>query len=259
MLKALQFALPKRGNSEEEYEDACSFSVVSFRAAIADGATESSFAGPWARSLVEGFVAGEQEKSPAQEQFELRQWLAPIQKVWMDSIPWQSLPWYAEEKARLGAFAAFLGLQITKISHADSKNAGVAFPESCAWSAVACGDSCLFHVRCEELLCAFPIRNSSEFGNSPTLLSSVSSANERALAEVVREHGECRNGDLILLATDALSCWILSKCEAGTPPWETIRGLSGQEEFRTFIDEQRMVQDMKNDDVTLLVIELTDQ
>jgi hypothetical protein len=259
MLKVRKFAVPKRGNSEDEYEDACSFSAVSCRAAIADGATESSFAGQWAQTLVERFVSGEAEYSPGQVQHDLHYWLMPIQKAWTENIPWQSLPWYAEEKARLGAFAAFVGLQVTQKDQADSSSAGAAFPEDCVWSAVACGDSCLFHVRCGELLCAFPISNSIEFGNSPTLLSSVSAANERALTAVVREHGECCEGDLLLLATDALSCWILSEHEAGTPPWETINGLSGQEEFCTFVDNLRQRHEMKNDDVTLLIIELTGQ
>lgn len=256
MLRVRQFSLSKDGNSLDEYEDACSFSIASCRAAIADGATESSFSGQWAQSLVEHFISGEEENSPIQEQLELRHWLAPIQKVWTENIPWQSLEWYTEHKARLGAFAAFLGLQITNKDKADSKDAGKPVLGDCVWSAVACGDSCLFHVRCGELLCAFPIRNSSEFGNSPSLLSSVSAANEQAFTKVVREHGECRMGDLFLLATDALSCWILNECETGKSPWETMNTLSGQEEFCTLVDNLRQTHRMKNDDVTLLIIEL---
>ena len=259
MLKVRQFTLPKRGNSEDEYEDACSYSVEACRAAIADGATESSFAEPWARSLVERFVSGEEENSPIQEQLELRCWLAPIQKIWTENIPWKTLSWNAEEKARLGAFAAFLGLQITQQDQTDSKGAAAAVPKDCEWSAVACGDSCLFHVRCGELLRAFPISNSSKFGNNPTLLSSVSAANERAFTEVVRAHGECHEGDLLLLATDALSCWILSECEAGRSPWRMITSLSGDGEFCAFVDHLRELHEIKNDDVTLLIIELTGQ
>ena len=48
--------VPKHGNAEDEYEDA--FAAGSKRFAIADGASESSFAAPWARLLTEaGIVA----------------------------------------------------------------------------------------------------------------------------------------------------------------------------------------------------------
>ena len=41
------FRLQKRGNRLDEYEDACAGDATLGRFAIADGATESSFAGQW--------------------------------------------------------------------------------------------------------------------------------------------------------------------------------------------------------------------
>ncbi len=39
--------LPKRGNTEDEYEDAWAVDPARGRFAVADGASETSFAGRW--------------------------------------------------------------------------------------------------------------------------------------------------------------------------------------------------------------------
>ena len=55
--KAHAFRLPKAGNSDADYEDA--FAIGENCVAIADGATESSFARAWAEALVQGFTSVE--------------------------------------------------------------------------------------------------------------------------------------------------------------------------------------------------------
>ena len=80
-LSVRAFWLPKKGNSIEEYEDAFDYSITDHRFAIADGATESSFAGEWARSLVHGVVASLPSQSlPSAE--ELLKFLKPLQQAW---------------------------------------------------------------------------------------------------------------------------------------------------------------------------------
>ncbi len=51
--------LVKAGNDPSEYEDAFAADADRARFAVADGATEASFAARWARLLVEGFVAAD--------------------------------------------------------------------------------------------------------------------------------------------------------------------------------------------------------
>jgi hypothetical protein len=51
------FALHKDGNRPDEYEDAYAGNPRVGRFAVADGASESSFAALWAKLLVDGFVA----------------------------------------------------------------------------------------------------------------------------------------------------------------------------------------------------------
>src|SRR6516164_3048978 len=129
------FRVPKRGNREEEYEDAVwpqerqEFRQASVRFAVADGATESSYARQWARLLVD--AVGEGGLSPAS----LPEGLVPMWAKWRQWMSGLALPWYAEEKAAQGAFAALVVLELTD-SEADGEDGG-------CWRAAALGDSCL--------------------------------------------------------------------------------------------------------------------
>jgi hypothetical protein len=51
VLSVQAFWLPKAGNTTKEYEDAFDYSIAERRFAVADGATDSAFAGHWARIL----------------------------------------------------------------------------------------------------------------------------------------------------------------------------------------------------------------
>src|SRR6266542_891992 len=96
--------LCKQGNGECDYEDASAANVANGRFAVADGASEASFAAIWARLLVECFV------SHPGKPWHALDWLAPLRQQWAKEVDGLALPWYAEEKRELGAFATFLGL-----------------------------------------------------------------------------------------------------------------------------------------------------
>src|ERR1041384_2219986 len=102
-LRCNVFTLPKRGNSDSENEDAYASSTEHGRFAIADGATESSFAALWARMLVDEFVKPQTAPDWAA-------WLPGLQTHWAAAVDHQPLPWFAETKAQQGAFATFLGV-----------------------------------------------------------------------------------------------------------------------------------------------------
>jgi predicted transcriptional regulator len=57
------------------------------------------------------------------------------------------------------------------------------------------------------------------------------------------------------MATDALSCWFVSEYIQGKKPWNELKNIESQKEFESFIT--RLLDDklIRNDDVTLLVIE----
>jgi hypothetical protein len=196
------------------------------RFAVADGASESSFAGAWARLLVETFVRGP-VRWPA--------WLTPLQERWAATVVTAPLPWYAEAKFEEGAFATLLGVVVE--------------PRRRRWRAWAIGDSCLFHLRRNRLLRAFPLIHSGEFGNAPRL---VGSRSRPPLWD--RARGSWRAGDRLLLMTDALAQWFLRRVEAGRRPWRAVERLQRDEDFAQWLGKLSDHGELRNDDVTLLTV-----
>jgi hypothetical protein len=151
------------------------------------------------------------------------------------------LPWYAEDKFEQGAFATFLGLSVGES----------------AWRAVAVGDSCLFQVRGGALVRAFPLEDAADFGNQPRLVGSRATPAAVEQQQVLAE-GDCRSGDLFLLMTDALAEWFLRRAEAGGKPWEAVERLldEADNDFTAWIESLREGEALRNDDVTLVAVQL---
>lgn len=239
------FRVPKHGNQAEEYEDAAAANAEAGRFAVADGASESSFAGLWAQLLVEGFV------KPMAKPAAGSNWVEPLQKSWATQVDGKSLPWYAEDKRSLGAFATFLGFVITQGTFTEKGAGG-------KWSVIAIGDSCLCQVRQDALIHSFPLKKSSEFGNEPILLGSRGDPVEQLRQRQKREEGQWQAGDRFFLMTDALAQWFLHTCETGRKPWRAIDKLMQADApdalFARFIEELRNKEGLRNDDVTLIPI-----
>jgi hypothetical protein len=123
-------SLPKHSHTQDEYEDAWAADPGRGRFAVADGASESAFAGLWARLLVEGFVAVPQAP-------DLLDWLDGPRRCWSVAVMGLELPWYGEMKRAEGAFATLLGLDVRPTTPGRPGR----------WQAVAVGDTCLFRVR----------------------------------------------------------------------------------------------------------------
>ena len=227
--------------------------------AVADGATESSFADLWAAGLVQGFIESAPDLARLSSSA-LELWMEPIQRRWREQIRWDKLPWYAEEKARQGAFAALVGLEFfeqpPRPASFWSRWFGARPDERprAAWRAMAVGDSCLFLIRGGRMLRSFPIETARGFSPRPLLLSSLAERNRDCVRKPEVAAGECEPADLFLLATDALSCWILRQCEAGQRPWERLCAVGSQEDFEGLVAQLRQAEGMKNDDTTLMTL-----
>jgi len=249
------FQLSKSGNSESEYEDACDYSIEERRFAISDGATESSFANLWAKSLVTGLVA----TAPFQfleTEADLLEWLEPLQNTWRKMIDWQNLPWFAADKAEAGAFATLLGIQFLDPELVSLLPETKPVDEEMRWQAIAIGDSCLFQVRQNQLASSFPLNSSKQFSNSPILLASSVSKNQQVWRNFHHCKEVCYENDLFFLMTDALAQWFLTEYEQGRKPWVSLYHLQGEEDFQNFITGLRNSGQLRNDDVTLLTIQL---
>lgn len=254
LLDVTPFCLPKAGNSPAECDDA-HFprreehygATSSFRTAVADGATESSYSGVWAKLLVRAFgrdKLGDLTAAGA---------LTWQQAVWAKVVNGKSLPWYAEEKAKQGAFSTLLGIEIHAATAKDDHRG--------RWSALAIGDSCVAQVRGEDLVVSFPLEASTQFSSRPHLLSSNVNANDDLESHVRRHEGEWRSSDTLYLMTDALAAWFLSQVEQGAKPWLRLRDFVSDTDdqelaFPQFVEALRDSRAMKNDDVTLVRVDL---
>jgi len=249
------FHVPKRGNAEAEYEDAVypernlARELGEFRCAVADGASESAFSGLWAQLLVRSF---------GKRKMRLEQ----LRRLFENAIKSKPVPWYLEKKIKNGAHAAFMGLLLRDANaktKAKTKASSNGKPNG-SWRALAVGDSCIFHVRDDELLAVGPVEKSELFDNSPFLIASKAKEPIRRGAENVSlMNGDWEPGDTFYLATDAMAQWLLAELEAGRPPWASLRDLCADDDetlYGRLIDELRSNQGLHNDDTTLLQVEV---
>jgi len=190
----------KSGLDKDDYEDA--FTPLSsvdkhnkkIKIAVADGATESSFSKEWANILVEKYSSSNFEITD-------NKFFEEAFKDWESYINQKKLSWFATEKLNNGAFAAFLGLNIDL--------------ESNTYKVEAIGDCCLFLIRNNQIATTFPLTNFEDFTNNPTLLST---RDINSLSNFKNISGELLPGDMLIMASDALSAFILK--EKSSLPWE---------------------------------------
>ena len=243
-MRSQGYWLQKCGNTPDEYEDAFAADPAARRFAVADGATESGFAARWAQLLVQQFV-----ETPACHPDHWAEGLPAIQQRWSQDVRGHPLPWYAETQFEQGAFATFLGLGFQRSA-----------AQGLRWSAVAVGDACLFQTRAGELLRAFPVVRSEDFGTSPSLVGSRSPVETVQSQRAMRASGTARASDRFWLMTDALAAWFLTEHEAGRKPGDQLAFLvaetANNEAFAASIDALRDAQRLRNDDVTLLAVQV---
>ncbi|MDQ3805786.1 MAG: hypothetical protein M3416_18395 [Acidobacteriota bacterium] len=201
-IRASHFVMPKEGAGLDECEDAVGLDVEGGRFAVADGATEAFDAGSWARALAEGWVGMEAAPLTVEE---FKAWVAEEGKRLQESWSGRRLPWYAEEKARAGSFAAFVGLSF------EGAGSGL------RWRAIALGDACVVQRRGGAVRAAMPLSRAGEFNSCPALVPSHGAALEAALAHAVTAGGGAAAGDTFLLLSDAAAAWFFKLFEERAP------------------------------------------
>jgi serine/threonine protein phosphatase PrpC len=236
--------LAKRGNSPDENEDAFAPPVTEglqslpFNCAVADGATETSYSGLWAKMLSEHFCSLEQ---PDQFQSQLPQ----LRERWKSTTGSKPLPWYAEQKLEKGAFATLIGVRITEAEFQHSK-----------WQAISVGDSVLFHVRESKPYAKFPMMSSEDFKNRPMLLSTNVATEESEKSLYQSAEGILEVGDWLILASDKIAEWIIREIENEMKPFDLIQQMARTENsFPQLIESLTQRNEIKNDDYTLLWVE----
>lgn len=242
VLDSWHFLLPKEGSSASECEDAVAQNKRARRFALADGATEGFDSRRWARLLARCWIHFE----PPAISLDHFQPLTREIGLWLHGR-WQHkrLPWYAEEKARLGSFAAFLGIQF------------YAQPNHLSWKAIALGDCCLVHQRGDEIRDSFPLSRTDNFGSHPVLLPSLPSLQEKAFAELKLLEGTAEVGDEFMLLSDAIAAWYLRDTESAKQERRELRALLDKracDGLKELIRSSRNHGHMRNDDIAVLRI-----
>jgi hypothetical protein len=245
------FSLHKAGNGKDEYEDAfhtgitVSKDVAYHRFAIADGASESSFADIWADLLASAYCHGQWGRHPIDKS------IAKLSKAWRRKLHPGELPWYAQEKLSNGAFSTLAGITFLLTD-----------ASSAVFHAAAIGDSCIFHIRGDKIIAFFPLGSIDDFHNRPVLISSNAANNHQLKASLKQWSGTADAGDSFLLMTDALACWFLTRYEENMSVIKKVHGLASERDFIDLVQSERKLISrnggcyLRNDDVTLIRVNL---
>lgn len=240
-LSVVHFLLPKAGLLLSECEDALALCHRRGRYCVADGATEAYDSRRWARFLTKCWAAN--DRLLTKEEFE--PWLAILGARLEQRWSRRPLPWYAEEKARGGAFAAFIGL------------AFIQSEDRFVWQTVALGDSCLVHTRDNTIVEALPISEPEAFGYHPTLIPSNLLRQQGIGEQFTVANGHAEQNDAFLLLTDAIAAWYIRMSTEDPTRVHELTQLLDQQDFagfEQFVTRERADKSLRNDDVAIMRI-----
>ncbi len=250
------FHEPKLGGTQEEWEDGAGFDPGDARTArparcvVLDGATEAYEAVRWVAQLVDCFLGTDADGGrPELTLAALDTWFGHMQERWQETGPRSFRTLFEERKFREeGSFATLLGCDI------DGLDAGRP-----AWTAVALGDTVMFHVRGAAVLQQFPAMSAEDFGLSPDGVFTAPGARDRMRRAMVFARGRLQLGDRLYLATDALAAWMIRRAaDDGARLWAFVDRVRDPVMFRDLVDDRRRRREMTNDDVTLMRVEIAD-
>lgn len=218
--------------------------------AVSDGTTTSFFSRVWSQTLTRHFA-----ENPEQTFADWENWLREAQGQWQAQI---------DERRQASDASFFTRNGFLARRPAAATFAALALGEPTengrSWRARVLGDSCLFFLRANGEPCVMNLRNSREFSSvvetaeswpkdaphSPTPYGSSPDGDESPIVE----------HDTVLLASDALSKWMLLRHERGRPVWGSVLGLNDDSEFADLVEKARLEADdpLENDDVALAVL-----
>ena len=244
------FWLPRDGSPVEHYEDAFfprrtgTRVTPRLRLAVADGASESMLSGLWAQTLVRTWCRSRRRGAADVMASAMAGWNAALVAYRKGREEEQRpIEWFEQPGLDRGAHATLLGVELTRAPGGGGE-----------WSAVSLGDSCLFQVRGDTLVAAFPLADPAAFGNTPKLVPSHARQLRQVVAHLERAEGTWLVGDVFYLATDALAAWFLSGVAGGRAPWRELDAIAGgdNDAFAAWAAGERAAGGLRNDDLTLL-------
>ena len=258
------FYVPKAGHTGDQYEDAFApdqpgrFRIESrWLCGLADGASEGGFSRRWANLLVKRLTAMLDEDSLTPQT--LQRYLAACVDEWQQEIVPELIREY-------GSSSRFYAIQQSLLLTGSAATLAMieVDPTVRRWRGISLGDSCIFHIRDGKILDYLPktITRASDFDTSPLLVSTqpdrMGVIREQLEREALYLYATYKPGDVLLLMTDALAEWFIRQCEHSNPQLivSELYRINSDTHFQQMIDELRREQALKNDDTTLLMIQI---
>ncbi|NCS29057.1 MAG: protein phosphatase 2C family protein [Microcystis aeruginosa F13-15] len=221
--------------------------------AIADGATQSFYSSIWSKLLVNYFC-----ENPEIDQNNWQEWLKPIQEEWLKEVKAEL------EKAKSGDNNAWIEIHngLNRFESATSTFIGLQFIENQAKLSIV-GDSCLFIFQGNQLNKTYLLQKSTDFNNRPEYFGSRSKNNDYKpkFFDIELKYKQHSDKLYFVLATDALAEYIFKYTEQQRDILTTLLRINSEQEFENFVKSARHngTIKMKNDDVTLMILEVRDR
>ena len=243
VFRVRRFQIQKQGLSKAECEDksALSSSTASaLRVAVADGVTESLFSGIWADLVVNSYVEKGDELLTASGLESPHQEFVQKSSQQILQMP-DTQHWFMYEKLERGSHVTFAAVEFFS-------------PEKI--QALAVGDSCIFWRNGEnEEVGMLPELSPEDFGAFPTSICHLPRTWQTLNQKIIRKEVHLKDAFQIVLCTDALACWLVKELGNDFSAWEQLFHIPDAIYFTDFIATLRERKEIRNDDVTLVLID----
>ncbi len=260
------FIVPLDGSNRDECDDKADYEGN--RYVVTDGVAQSFMPAQWAKLIARHFVA-RQGDFVSEEDF--ANWLQMCSLAWEGWVRKEKLPvleqeysWMSwEEKVQQGAQTTLIGCSLFKAEKG-----------AITVRVTAIGDAYFFLCRRtppdlaagEQWIEMYP-PTSPDGENIPNTLKTVAAVmDDRAEARIRRSWVSLYRDvtyrahldDVILLVSDKLALWIWKQVQYNAD-WMKLLTIPNEQEFRTFVLEERTARRMTADDTTLFLIALNEQ
>ena len=236
---------PKEKESITDCQDYFEINEAKGCFAITDGASQSFYPAIWAKLLVQHFC-----EDPEISASNWEAWLEPIRAQWLAEV--RSRVETAKSQGKPTWIEGYNGLNAKR--YATSTFIGLRFSEE-EIKACIVGDSCLFVLKNQNLK-SYPMKHSEDFNDRPAYFASDPKDNKfKPHFFDIPLNVEPSDQAYLILATDALSEYVLRCFEQKENIFRSLLDISSQEQFESFVASARhQPVRMKNDDVTLLIL-----
>ena len=246
--------LPHEGDSENLYEDSFSPKFAyqhhsytdTVRFAVSDGVSGAYFSRVWADFLTLAFIKYGKSFFYTNE-------ILDLAEAWNQEELKKARGKYFDDEEILER----LEYKIHNIGGAATFNGLELKLDESKWESFSIGDSCVFQIRNGDIICQNPPLSHDDFGFFPEQIATLSPTSENWSPIIT--NAEFQNGDIFILATDAVSAWLVTShdnYDTKHKVHDTL-SISSNKDFKDFIARERKLQRMDDDDVTLSIVQIT--